>query len=286
MSDVRGSYAFPHGHKDERRRLELLQQRLDPITIRRVERLGLAPGARCLEVGGGQGSITRWLCDQVGAGGRVTATDLDTGFLSELSLPNLEVLRHDVRTDDFPLGSFDFVHERAVLMHIGERMATLRRMVSWLAPGGWLLLEDCDFGMWAGDYDPLWAAHPAAQHEAFPSGSLSRGRAMLRQIHTLGLEAIGADGELDIIHPGTPLSEFYRLSMAATAPSLIDAGILTPKEAAALIERVEQPDFLACGFVHMAAWGRRADIPAHVSREGRGSSGRSVDRLRCSGASR
>ena len=24
----------------------------------------------------------------------------------------------------------------------------LRRMVSWLAPGGWLLAEDCDFGMW------------------------------------------------------------------------------------------------------------------------------------------
>lgn len=130
---VENRYAFAHGHKDERRRLEQLQQRLDPITIRRIEQLALAPGARCLKIGGGRGSITRWLCEHVGAGGRVTATDLDTGFLAELSLPNLEVLRHDVRTDDFPVGSFDFVHERAVLMHIAERMATLRRMVSWCA---------------------------------------------------------------------------------------------------------------------------------------------------------
>ena len=116
MSDSGNRYAFPHGHKDERRRLELLQQRLDPITIRRIEQLGLAPGVRCLEVGGGRGSITRWLCEQVGVRGLVTATDLDTGFLAELSLPNLKVLRHDVRTDDFAVGSFDFVHERAVLM--------------------------------------------------------------------------------------------------------------------------------------------------------------------------
>jgi hypothetical protein len=34
--------------------------------------------------------------------GQVTATDLETGFLSRLALPNLTVLRHDVRTDDFP----------------------------------------------------------------------------------------------------------------------------------------------------------------------------------------
>jgi hypothetical protein len=34
--------------------------------------------------------------------------------------------------------SFDLVHVRAVLMHIPDRMAVLRR----LAPGGWLVAED------------------------------------------------------------------------------------------------------------------------------------------------
>lgn len=81
------------------------------------------------------GSIARWLCQYVGPKGRVTATDLETGFLSELSLPNLNVLRHGVRTDEFPESSFELVHVRAVPMHIPDRMATLKRMVSWLAPG-------------------------------------------------------------------------------------------------------------------------------------------------------
>jgi SAM-dependent methyltransferase len=90
----------------------------------------------------------------------------DTGFPSELPLPNLDILRHDVTRDEFPEGSFDLVHVRAVLMHLPDRMAVLRRMVSRLAPGGWLLAEDCDFGMWLADFDAVWAAHPGAWHEA------------------------------------------------------------------------------------------------------------------------
>jgi ubiquinone/menaquinone biosynthesis C-methylase UbiE len=238
--------------------LDLLAERHDPITIRRVERLGLPPGARCLEIGGGRGSIARWLCDYVGLEGQVTATDLETDFLAELSLPNLEVRRHDVRTDEFAERSFDLVHARAVLMHIPERMATLRRMVSWLAPRGWLLVEEADFGLWLADYDPIWAAHPRAWHEAFPNGSLSRGQAMLRQIHPLGLTGIGADAELDIVHPGTPQAEFYRLSAAAMAEPVIAAGVMTAKEVSELQARIDEPDFLGCGFAYIGAWGRQS----------------------------
>jgi len=257
MTEQTGHYAFPHAGANERRRLQLFAERLDPLTVRRITALGLAPGARCLEVGAGRGSIARWLCDHVGPAGHVTATDLDTGFLSELPLPNLEVLRHDVTTDQFPAGSFDLVHARAVLMHLPHRMAVLRRMVSWLAPGGWLLAEECDFGQWLGDFDPVWTAHPQAWHEAFPNGSLAQGRAVLRQIHQLGLADIGADAELDIVRPGTELAEFYRLSIAAAAGPLIASGVLTAAQEARLEARVDEPDFLGCGFAYIAAWGRR-----------------------------
>jgi SAM-dependent methyltransferase len=258
MTDVSAEYAFPHTGAHEGRRLDLFAERLDPLTQRRVGLLGLAPGARCLEVGGGRGSVARWLCEHVGPEGRVTATDLDTGFLAELSLPNLEVLRHDVRTDEFPPASFDLVHARALLMHIPNRMATLRRMVSWLAPGGWLLVEEPDFGMWMGDFDPVWAMHPRAWHEAFPNGSLWQGRAILRQIRRLDLDDVDADAELDVVRPGTSLAEFHRLSLAAVMEPQISAGLLTAGEAARLMARVDEPDFLGCGFAYIGAWGRRA----------------------------
>jgi SAM-dependent methyltransferase len=257
MTDRASDYAFPHAGVNERRRLQLFEERLDPLTKRRISAFGLAPGARCLEVGGGRGSIARWLSEHVGPAGRVTATDLDTGFLSELSLPNLEVLRHDATSDEFPAGSFDLIHARAVIMHIPDRMAVLRRMASWLAPGGWLLAEECDFGSWLGDFDRIWAAHPGAWHEAFPNGSLGQGRAVLRQIHQLGLTDIGADAELDIVQPGTPLAEFYQLSIAALAGSLVSSGVMTAAEAATLEARLDEPDFLGCGFAYIGAWGRR-----------------------------
>ena len=250
-------YAFPHVAADESRRLELFQQRLDPLTIRRVERLGVGRGAACLEIGGGRGSITSWLSELVGSSGTVTATDLQPDFLSAIDAPNVEVLRHDLRTDTFAEASFDLIHTRAVLMHIPDDPEILRRMVSWLRPGGWLLLEEPDFGMWLADADPVWATHPDAWHQTFPSGSLSRGRTLLRQIHQLGLVDVGADAELDIIEAGTPLAEFYSLSMAAIGPPAVEAGALTAEQAAALVDRPNNPDFLACGFAHIGVWGRR-----------------------------
>jgi SAM-dependent methyltransferase len=255
MTESAPDYAFPHVAADESRRLQLFEQRLDPLTIRRIERLGLTPGARCLEVGGGHGSMTRWLCEFVGSTGHVTVTDLQTDFVSALAMPNLTVLRHDLRTDDFPVGSFDFVHARAVLMHVDQRMAILNRMVSWLAPGGWILIEEPDFGMWESDLDPSWSAHPRAWHEAFPHGSMSQGRALLRQIRRLGLDDVSADAELDIVAPGTPAAEFYQLSMAAMQQRCVDAGILTSSEATALTSRPTDPDFLGCGFAYIGAWG-------------------------------
>jgi SAM-dependent methyltransferase len=257
--DEAPGYAFPHSAEDESRRLQLFEERLDPLTIRRFERLGIREGSRCLEVGGGHGSITRWLAERVGPSGHVTATDLQPAFLTAIRAPNVEVLRHDVRSDTFPEHSFDFVHTRAVLMHVPDDPEVLRRMVSWLVPGGCLLLEEPDFGLWLADADPLWAAHPHAWHDTFPDGSLSRGRSLLREVQDLGLTDIGADAEADIIVPGTPLAEFYRLSMAALGPPAVEAGALTPVQAAAHVERVTQPDFLSCGFVYIGVWGRRAE---------------------------
>jgi len=250
-------YAFPQSAVDESRRLQLLEERLDPLTKRRVERLEIGPGGRCLEVGGGRGSITRWLSEVVGPTGRGTATDLQLELLSAIAASNVEVVRHDVRTDDFPEQSFDLIHTRAVLMHLPDDPDLLPRMASWLAPGGWLLLEEPDFGMWLADLDPLWAAHPPAASAAFPEMSLSRGRSLLKHIHHLGLVDVGADAEVDLVQGGTALAEFHRLSLAAIGPRAVHAGALTQEQASALRTLPTRPDFLACGFVHIGVWGRR-----------------------------
>ena len=142
-------------------------------------------------------------------------------------------------------------------MHISPSVDLLRRIVTWLAPGGWLVLEEPDFGMWIGDADPVWATSPATTQAAFPSLALSQGRSLLRQVHQLGLTDVGADAEIDIIQAGTDLAEFYRLSQAALALPKVRVGALMAAQATAIIERPSDDDFLACGFVHIGVWGQR-----------------------------
>jgi hypothetical protein len=142
-------------------------------------------------------------------------------------------------------------------MHISPSLDLLRRIVTWLAPGGWLVLEEPDFGMWMGDADPVWASSPETTQVAFPSMALSQGRSLLRQIHQLGLTDVGADAEIDIIQAGTDLAEFYQLSQTALGPPKVQVGALSLEQAKALVERPGDDDFLACGFVHVGVWGRR-----------------------------
>ena len=48
---------------------DLMSKILDPWTRRYLAGLGVGQGWRCLELGGGNGSITEWLCAAVGPSG-------------------------------------------------------------------------------------------------------------------------------------------------------------------------------------------------------------------------
>jgi hypothetical protein len=43
---------------------------------------------------------------------------------------NLEVQRHNILTDPLEEGTFDLVHERALLVHVPGRQRALKRMVA------------------------------------------------------------------------------------------------------------------------------------------------------------
>ena len=83
----------------------------------------MACGWQCLEIGGGLGTITRWLSDRVGPEGRVLATDIDTRFLEALQLANVEVERHDVLCDPLPTAAFDLAYARLVRKHLTNQDA-------------------------------------------------------------------------------------------------------------------------------------------------------------------
>jgi SAM-dependent methyltransferase len=147
-SEVEGSmstYVFDNSWEKERERLAGLESIYDPGTMRHMDALGVGPGWSCLELGGGGGSITAWLCQRVGRSGRVVATDLDTRFLDAIDEPNLEVLCHNCVDEELPDSSFDLIHARLLFEHLPPREQVLKRLVGSLKPGGWMLIEDLDW---------------------------------------------------------------------------------------------------------------------------------------------
>ena len=161
----------------ERERLGLLGRLMDPMSARRLDRIGVAPGWRCLEVGAGDGSVARWLVDRVGPEGHVVATDLDPRFLDD---PRIEVRAHDILVDPLETAAYDLVHCRAVLMHLSQPRRALERMAAALRPGGRLLVEEGDVGT-VRAIDP---SHPGA--------------AWFEQAHQRSAARIQATGLVDV----------------------------------------------------------------------------------------
>jgi SAM-dependent methyltransferase len=242
-------------------RLQLLETCRDPGTIARLERLGVASGWRCLEVGAGRGSVARWLAEQVAPAGSVVAVDIDPRFLT--SMPeNVEVRTLDIRQDEVEADTYDLVHCRALLMHLPEPAETLARLVAALRPGGLLLAEEGDYGLYH------YGGHPDAEalnertrqalDAATAAGVVNArfGRALPAMLLARGLELRGTEIETRVSRPGEPHYEFARVSALESLPAMVAAGI-TDANAERLEGYFGQPGTVITGASVVAAWGQK-----------------------------
>jgi SAM-dependent methyltransferase len=226
-------------------RLTAVEEALDAGTVRHLEALGVGAGWRCLEVGAGAGSIARWLCERVGRGGHVLATDLDVRFVEAALLHqrNATVLQHDMLLDRLPEASFDLVHARLLLAWLAEPSHGLERLVAALKPGGWLLAEemDCISVVTSGGREAGTAVSASGVLNALHTLLDGRrafdaafGRHLHAELESAGLTRVRAEGRVGIWQAGSAASHLWRL----IAPG-------------------EDPRMQLMSPVTMAAWGRR-----------------------------
>src|SRR6266576_1628742 len=138
-------YVLGHYLKGEGKRLALMSELLDPMHRRYIDALNIVrPGARTLEVGCGNASISAWLAERVSPGGTAVAFDLDLSLI-EVRAPNLELRQGDIVAGPIERGTFDLVTARAVLHHIADAEAAIKNLAASVRPGGALLLIEPDF---------------------------------------------------------------------------------------------------------------------------------------------
>jgi SAM-dependent methyltransferase len=264
VADRDADYLLGNAIDGAQRRLAALADLFDRWTFDHFDQLGLGDGWRCWEVGAGGPSVVQGLAQRVGPSGRVLATDIDVAWAEETSAPNVEVRVHDVAADGVPDESFDLVHARLVLVHVGARDVGLANMVAALRPGGWLVVEDADPAL-----QPLSCLDPTTEEEALAnrirSGfrslmvdrgvDLAYGRKLPRLLRGAGLVQVKADAYFPVSQPECATVELATISMIRD--QLVDNGIASVQE----IERHEQA--VAAGIVDIVqpplvtAWGKR-----------------------------
>lgn len=269
MSGIResGGYLWNNTLAEEKARLDAQAAIWDPYTQRYLGALGVARGWRCLEVGAGSGTITKWLADHVAPEGSVLAVDVDPRFLGPFDHPCVEVRQVDITSDPLDEGAFDLVYARMVLMHLANAETHLEKLAAAVRPGGWLLIQDADLSFNESD-DAIHLTWPTSNHDfsvgimrkvngllsltgASPSFAKDNAARLLR----LGFMEVGAEivtrlawGEKG----GTYEAAFERVK-----PHLVQYGGVDKADADQRLRQLGDPAFAFTSAPMVSAWGRR-----------------------------
>jgi 2-polyprenyl-3-methyl-5-hydroxy-6-metoxy-1,4-benzoquinol methylase len=244
------TYVLDNASEHATTRFASLEACYDPVSTRQLEEIGVSPGWSCLEVGGGGGSIARWLAERVGAGGRVVVTDIDARWL-DVEHPNIQLLEHDVASDELEWGAFDLVHERLVLIHLLERERALRRMIDALKPGGWVLIEDFDCSWTAVEPDgertdsALFAKVVNALYVVLRQAGvdLAYGRRFHSLLSDQGLVDVHVEAHIHIANGGSPGLALYRANTEQLRDLMTGQGLVDDVEIDRFNELLEDPQF-------------------------------------------
>ena len=228
-------YIFERQQADQERiRLQLIEEALDPATIRHLGTTGLRSGSRCVELGAGAGSITKWMGSIVGASGRVVGIDRNTKHLQHLTDTHFQIIEGnflDVKLDE----RFDLVHCRYVLIHNQTSAEILTKLCQHLKPGGYLVIEEPDF---TSAKLLNRTGKTARQHVnkaicvMFEKFGLNPGYGLElpQQVAGEGLEIVSVDAQLHLARGGSPIGRMMAASQQALAAKLVATGEVTEAE--------------------------------------------------------
>ena len=111
-----------------------------------LERLGLAEGWTCVDVGAGGGDVSLALAQVVGRRGRVYAVDVDPRRRDEiaaLAAAHAQVLALSQAGEELTLPeAVDLAFCRFLLLHVPEPLRVLRRMAAAVKPGRWVVAQE------------------------------------------------------------------------------------------------------------------------------------------------
>jgi ubiquinone/menaquinone biosynthesis C-methylase UbiE len=234
--------AYLLGHSAlEHRRLLIQSSFLRPWTTRCLRAAGVTQGMSVLDIGSGLGDVAHIAAEIVGPGGRVVGVERDPTAV-EMARRRTQsegyseyVSFETAALDEFETTErFDALVGRFVLIFQADPAAVLRRLSSFVRPGGVVVMHEMDFA--ATDVSqpacPLMNDCYALLAELFKTRGLAPdfGRRLTRTLLDAGLpwpdiDMVGTPGG----KPGSTVFHWLGSALLAVAPLLDQAGIELPE---------------------------------------------------------
>ena len=156
------TYVFGNTHIEQQRLLDQareFQQQAHWL----LDRIGIQSGWRVIDVGCGPLGILDSLSQRVGVRGEVVGLEYVPRFaeaasaeIVRLGLTNVRVIQADALTSGLARNSFDFAHERLVMVNRPNPEAILSEMVALVRDAGIVAVEEVDDASWL-----CYPSHPS-----------------------------------------------------------------------------------------------------------------------------
>jgi SAM-dependent methyltransferase len=252
-----------------RERLRIISRILHESMAALFDRLAVAAGMRCLDVGCAGGDVTLELARRVGPGGSVVGIDVDA---TKIDLARREAEANGIRNVEFRVAdvkddqmdaAFDVVHARFLLTHLAHPQDVVERFNQWLRPGGLAVLVDVDF---AGCFVYPESEAFRRYHELYSTVARQKGgdpdigprlplllkTSRFAEVGMAVTQPMALEGEVKLANP---------ITMDNIADTVVTAGLASREEVASLTEQLyafaADPLTIAGVPRIFQAWGRR-----------------------------
>ena len=251
-----------------RDRMELLAAVFAPSTLALLDSVGVAPEARCLDVGCGGGHVAIELGRRVGPAGHVVGIDLDDDLLevarTEAAAQRLDHVSFRVAAvEDLAASGFDLAWARMLFMHLRDPTRVAASMVAAVRPGGIVAVEDLNFsGSFTYPSCPAYDRRVAWYRETVRrrGGDADLGLRLPALLTSVGL----TDIRVRVVQPAFldgPHKHLQEVSMLKQKSAVVAAGVATAADYdaanAELLAFTADPTTLVAAPRMIQAWGRR-----------------------------
>lgn len=238
-----------------------------------LDQIAIEPGDRALDVGCGPIGIMDLLSERVGSGGVVVGVEREPRFvemaqaeITQRGLRNVQVINADALRTGLEKNSFDFVHERLVLINVppATREAILAEMFSLVRPGGTIALQEYDaISYVCYPEHPSWKLLCGIFNDTFHAagGNDFVGRSLAHLLRSAGVQNLEMRTHLELPKVG----EYQRTHLLSLIEAM-RAQILASERIgeaelrehmAALSEHLSDPTTTLIDKLVVQAWGRK-----------------------------